>query len=66
MPWPQKAVPIRARRLGLVGRNRVYRSLWTGKAASMPGNTAALYALLLLGGGHAVMFRPLCATHDPR
>ncbi len=35
------------RRLGLIGRNRAYGLLWTGRTASMLGSTATLYALLL-------------------
>ena len=35
------------RRLGLIGRNRAYGLLWTGRTASMLGSLATLYALLL-------------------
>ena len=34
-------------RLGLVGRNRTYGLLWTGRTASTLGRMASLYALLL-------------------
>lgn len=32
---------------GLIGRNRAYGLLWTGRSVSMLGSTATLYALLL-------------------
>ena len=38
---------VRVGRLGLVGRNRAYGLLWTGRTASTLGRMASLYALLL-------------------